>query len=297
MIHDYRGLAVFVAVAEAGSFSEAGRRLKLSTSVISHHVSNLEEKLGASLLFRSTRSLSLTSEGKAILVEARKMVNAGQAALDTLAEDSEQPVGSLRISAPAFGERSTIHKMVWDFAVKHPMVAVSLHSSGKQIDLIKDGFDMAIRLGTLRDSAMMSKKLGEFQRVIVTSPKYLKGRSEPITIDNISDCDFVSVAMLGDEFTLFNDDRQVVVKPENIRIEVDSAMAAKSAIFAGLGMRALPISEIETELATGELVRILPDWQSQATNIYAVWPDLGPQKKLTRRFIDFLAQRFQQKLQ
>lgn len=294
MIDDYRGLAVFVAVAEAGSFSEAGRRLKLSTSVISHHVSNLEEKLGVPLLFRSTRSLSLTSEGKAILVEARKMVNAGQAALDTLAEDSEQPVGSLRISVPAFGERNTIHKMIWDFTVAHPMVAVSLQSKGEQIDLIKDGFDMAIRLGNLRDSAMMSKKLGEFQRAIVASPKYLKELSEPVTIDNLSECDFISVAMLGDEFTLHNNDKQVVIKPDNIRIEVDSAMAAKSAIFAGLGMRALPLNEIQTELASGELVRILPDWQSAATNIYAVWPDLGPQKKLTRRLIDFLTLRFQQ---
>lgn len=288
MIENYRGLAIFVAVADAGSFSEAGRRLKLSTSVISHHISKLEEKLGTSLLFRSTRSLSLTSEGQAILVEAKRMVAAGEAALDILTETSEQPVGSLRIAIPALGERSPIHKTIWEFALQHPMVAISLKSSGTQVDLVKGGFDLAIRQGNLPDSSMRSRKLGETKRVIVASPKYLATRPKPLTIENLAECDFVSVAVLRDEITLFKGDEQATIKPENTQVEVNSAMAAKSAVVADLGLRALPLSEVEAEIEDGTLINVLPDWKPPSTPVYAVWPDLGPQKNLTRRLIDFL---------
>lgn len=293
MIDDYRGLAVFVAVADAGSFSEAGRRLKLSTPAISHHVSKLEQRLGISLFFRSTRSLSLTSEGLLILSEAKRMVSAGETALDLLSDTSEQPVGSLRIALPAFGERSPIHKMIWEFALQYPMVGISLRSSGKQIDLVKGGIDLAIRLGALADSSLKSRKLGEFRRTIVASPRYLATLKSPITIDNLSECTFVSLAMLRDEITLFRDGEQTVIKPEETQVEVDTAMAAKGAVVAGLGLRALPFSEVEQELEAGALVEVLPDWQPPSTNVYAVWPDIGPQKKLTRRFIDFLVENYQ----
>ena len=173
MIEDYRGLAVFVAVVDAGSFSAAARRLKLSTSVVSHHVSKLEAKLGTPLFFRSTRSLSLTGEGHQILDAARRMVNAGEEAIDALADHIDQPVGALRITLPAFGDNSPVHKAIWQFAHNHPMVAISLHSSDYLADLVKDGFDLAIRLGTLSDSSLKNRRIGTFSRALVASPEYL----------------------------------------------------------------------------------------------------------------------------
>ena len=169
------------------------------------------------------------------------------------------------------------------------MVAISLQSSSKQIDLVKGGFDLAIRLGALRDSSLKSRKLGEFRRVIAASPQYLSALGKPITISNLADCTFVSLAMLRDEITLYRDGEQATIKPENAQVEVDTAMTAKGAVIAGLGLRALPLSEIETELNTGELIQVLPEWRLASINIYAVWPDIGQQKKLTRRMIDFLA--------
>ncbi|MEM6466689.1 MAG: LysR family transcriptional regulator, partial [Pseudomonadota bacterium] len=137
MIDHYRGLAVFAAVAELGSFSAAGRRLKLSTSVVSHHVSKLEESLGTPLLFRTTRSLSLTSEGRQVLEAANRMVQAGQEAVDALSDFSTQPVGALRVTLPAFGHRSPVHRAIWQFAKTHPMVALTLHSSDRPVDLVR----------------------------------------------------------------------------------------------------------------------------------------------------------------
>ncbi len=291
MIEDYRGLAVFVAVADAGSLSAAGRRLKLSTSVISHHLSRLETKLGVTLFFRSTRSMSLTPEGQAALGPARRMVEAGEAALDALSQTSDQPVGALRITMPAFGERTHLRQSVWEFARQHPLVAISLHSSDKPADLVKEGFDLAIRLGVLADSSLKSRRIGDFARVLIASPDYLATRPPVRTIEDLAGCSFVALSMLPDRMTLEHQGRSVVFEPENFRIEVDSITAAKSAILAGLGVQHLPLGEVEAELASGELVRVLPQWNLPLLGIYAVWPDIGPQKNLTRRLIDFLVSR------
>ena len=287
MIEDYRSLAVFVAVADAGSLSAAGRRLKISTSVVSHHLSRLEDKLGVTLFFRSTRSISLTPEGHAALDPARRMVAAGEEALDALSVGSDQPVGALRITMPAWGERMHLRQSLWDFARSHPLVAISLHSSDAPVDLVKEGFDLAIRLGTLSDSSLKSRRIGDFQRVLVAAPTYLATRPPIRTIEDLTACDFVAFTMISDTMTLHRDGKSVSFQPENVRLEVDTIGSTKSAIMAGLGIQHLPRGEIEDELASGKLVQVLPKWGLPDLGIYAVWPDSGPQKALTRRLIDF----------
>ena len=193
---EYRSLAVFTAVHDAGSFSAAGRRLKLSTSVVSHHVSKLEAKVGASLFFRSTRSLSLTPEGEAILPAARAMVAAAKDALDALSETNDQLVGTLRVTLPALGDRNPVNRAILRFAAEHPMVAVSIHNSDHQVDLVKEGFDLAIRFGVLRDSSLKSKRIGTFGRKIVATPDYLANRPPIKTLADLQKCDFIAMAML-----------------------------------------------------------------------------------------------------
>jgi len=285
---EYRALAVFTAVHDAGSFSAAGRRLKLSTSVVSHHVSKLEAKVGASLFFRSTRSLSLTPEGEAILPAARAMVAAAKDALDVLAEANDQLVGALRVTLPAFGDRNPLNRAILRFAEQHPMVAVSIHNSDQQVNLVKEGFDLAIRLGVLEDSALKSKRIGTFSRKIVASPDYLAKRPPIKTLTDLQGCDFIAMAMLPDTITLVCKEEQVSFQPEQVRLEVHSLSAAKAAVLEGLGVQHLPASEIDIELAEGRLVEVLPQWSPPDLGIYAVWPDSGPQKKLTRKLIEFL---------
>lgn len=285
----YRGLAIFAAVHDAGSFSAAGRRLKLSTSVVSHHVSGLETKLGVPLFFRSTRSLALTSEGAKILDAARRIVAAGQEALDAVSDDSDQPVGALRITMPAFGLNSSLHSAVWRFAKAHPMVAMSLHSSDRPVDLVREGFDLAIRLGRLSDSALKTRRIGTFHRKIVASPEYLKGRPRITDLDDLVACDFISLSMLPDRITLRHKDEDVTIPLHNIRLEVDAVTAGRAAVLEGLGVMVLPLNEIEEDLESGALVEVSRKWALPSFGIYAVWPDAGPQKKLTRRLIDALA--------
>lgn len=289
MIDDLRGLAVFSAVAQAGSFSAAGRQLKLSTSVVSHHVSRLEGKLGVPLFFRSTRSLSLTHEGRQILSAAQRMVQAGEEALDSLSDQSAHPVGALRLALPAFGLGSAVHRAVWSFVRAYPGVSLSLHSSDRQVDLVRDGYDLALRLGTLADSALKSRRIGTFRRLLVATPGYLQGRPPITTLEALLACDFIGFSMLPTAITLTRASEDVTITPEHIRVEVDAVAAGKAAVLAGLGVQNLPLSEIEEEVRTGALVEVLPDWRLPDLGIFAVWPDLGPQKKLTRRLIDHLA--------
>ena len=291
MIDDYRSLAVFVAVADAGSLSAAGRRLKLSTSVISHHLSRLEAKLGVTLFFRSTRSLSLTPEGHAALPPARRMITAGEEAIDALSAGSSEPVGALRLTMPAWGEKMPLRQTLWAFAKAHPLIAISLHSSDAPVDLVKEGFDIAIRLGVLADSSLKSRRIGTFERVMVAAPDYLASRAPLKTIEDLAACDFVALTMLPDMQTLQCGGRAVSFQPENIRLEVDTIASAVSAVMAGLGVQHLPTGEITAELASGDLVQVLPDWRLPDLGIYAVWPDIGPQKALTRRLIDYFVAR------
>ncbi len=288
MIEEYRRLAIFVAVVDAGSFSEAGRRLKLSTASVSHHISKLESKLGVALFFRSTRSLSLSQEGQAMLGAARRMIAAGDEALDAHADNSEQPVGALRVAIPAFGQSTPIYQQLWSFALQHPMVSISLRSSDTPVDLIKDGVDVAIRLGVLADSSLKSRRISDFNRLLVAAPEYLAKQKPIKTLKDLSLCDFIAVAALPDAVQLISGKEHAAVEFDNVRLEVDTIAAAISAVKAGLGLRGLPEMEIRSDLDAGTLVQVLPEWQLPLLNIYAVWLENGPQKKLTRRLIDHL---------
>ena len=290
MSDDYRGLAVFVAVQDAGSFSAAGRRLKLSTSVVSHHISKLEHKLGVPLFFRSTRSLTLTSEGAQILEAAKRMVAAGEEALDALADHSDQPVGALRITMPAFGLNSALHRSVWRFAKSHPLVALSLHSSDTPLDLVREGYDLAIRLGRLPDSTLKSRRIGTFHRKIIASPAFLAAHRPIKTLSDLMERDFISLSMVPDTMTIRERDTDVDATPQSIRLEVDAVTAGRAAVLEGLGWMNMPLTEIEDDLKSGALVEISPKWTLPAMGVFAVWPDAGPQKKLTRRLIDFLVE-------
>lgn len=287
MIEDYRGLAVFVTVADTGSLSAAGRRLKLSTSVVSHHLSRLEDKLGVTLFFRSTRSMSLTAEGQAALEPARRMMAAGNEALDAINIGQDTSAGTLRVAMPAWGEQSRFRQALWQFAKQYPLVDIALHSSDVPVNLIHEGFDLAIRLGTLADSALKNRRLGDFRLALVASPDYLAVRGPVTSIEELAACDFVGISIVPNGMTLQNGTEAIAFEPQQYRLEVDTVSSAKSAVLAGLGVRQLPMSEVEDEVAQGRLAYVLQGWSIPIMGIYAVWPDSGPQKALTRRLLDF----------
>lgn len=290
MIDDLRALAIFVKVVEAGSFSAAARALRLSTSVVSHHVKALENRHGVSLLHRSTRALSLTSEGRRLLEAARRMVEAAEEGLNTIADSSAHPAGALRLTAPAFLMNSPQVGAIWRFAERHPSVAITLYSSDERANLVADGFDMAIRLGAMADSTLRCRRIGTFERALVAAPAYLKTIRELVVPEDLTRCDFVLPDMLSDKFVLQRDGEETTVQPEGSRVLVNSIAASRSAALAGLGVHKLPLSEVGSDLAAGRLERVLPEWTLPTRNIYAVWPSSSHRSSLVRLLLDCLVQ-------
>ncbi|MEM8548577.1 MAG: substrate binding domain-containing protein, partial [Pseudomonadota bacterium] len=241
------------------------------------------------LFFRSTRSMSLTPEGRKMIDAARRMVGARNEALDALAEDGDEPVGKLKVTMPAFGDAGGLHGRVWRFLKAHPKVGITLHLSDAQVDLVKEGFDVAFRLGQLRDSALRSRRIGRFDRTLVAAPAYLAERAPIRQPEDLLACEFVAFSMLPNQITLERGGTSTVIKPVYSRVSLNAVLAVKAAVQAGMGIQRLPTSEVSADIAAGRLVEVLPDWSLPTQGIYAVWPDTGTRKRLTRRFIEAIA--------
>lgn len=289
MIDELRALAIFAKVAEAGSFSAAANSLQLSTSVVSHHVKKLETRLGTTLIRRSTRALSLTHDGERLLESASKVVREAELGLNEIAGTTSQPSGVLRLTMPTFLSNSDLQGAVWRFVSDYPKVRLNIHETEERVNLISGGYDLAIRVGTLKDSGLKRRKIGVFERALVSSPSYLEKVGGVKTPSQLNRCKFVSLGMLPEGFTLHRKGKKVAFQPDDVQISVTSVSAAHSAIVAGLGIQRLPRSEVEEELKSGLLVEVLPDWSLPTLNIYAVWPEAGQSNALVTLLIDSLA--------
>src|SRR5580700_8826000 len=169
MIDELRALAIFAKVVEAGSFRSAANTLKLSPSVVSHHVAQLEERLGVALLYRSTRQLSLTFEGEKLFASAKSMISAAENGLNSIKHQTSEPSGKLNLTVPAFLTRSALVRDIAAFAKAFPKIALSISFTDVQQDVIREGIDLAIRVGELKDSALKSKRLYDMKRKLVVS--------------------------------------------------------------------------------------------------------------------------------
>lgn len=164
MLDDLRAIALFVRTVDLGSFRSVAASFNISPSVVSHHVAKLEEKYGVALLYRSTRKLSLTDDGKRFYEHARKMVFSAGDALNMLTENAQSPHGKLTLSMPGALVRSDLTRKIAQFSSDYPNVSVSLHSSDETIDLIASGIDLALRTGEMKDSMLKSRRIGSIDR-------------------------------------------------------------------------------------------------------------------------------------
>lgn len=289
MIDDLRSIAIFATVAETGSFTAAGQRLRLSTSGISQHISKLEDRLGVTLLYRSTRSLSLTHEGEQLLVHARRMMAAAEDGLDSLVDISQEPAGALTITLPAIMIDSPYEKAIWNFVAKHRAVAVTVRYLDKNFDLVSEGIDLALRMGSLPDSALRSRRLGSFARRLVCAPSYRKKIPDLKHPSQLHDVDFVAMEGLPDQFALVKGQQEEVITTTRGRVLVDNFSALSAALRAGLGIQRLPDTVAKPDLDSGALVELLPTWRVPELGVYGVWPDTSRRSSLTRLLVDHIA--------
>ncbi|MEM6309399.1 MAG: LysR family transcriptional regulator [Pseudomonadota bacterium] len=291
MIDHLRQMAVFARVVDEGSFRAAAKEVGLSPSRVSETVSELEDYLGVTLLYRTTRKIALTNEGRIFHGRVVEMLRSAEAGLNEISALSLEPVGALRISIPAFMATGTLTTAVVSFAKLHPNVALSVSYTDNRVGLIEDGFDLNIRVGWLDDSSMMSRKLAVGQRSLVVGPGYASKRETPKTPADLEDWDWVRYRNRSDTTVFTGPDGTEEKVTGQAQIEVDSIDALNELACQDMGVTILPSHLAERGIEDGRLVPLLPEWQLRELGIFAVWPDKSRRESLTLLFVRFLAEK------
>lgn len=268
---DIEDLRTFVEVAHAGGVSSAARRLGLSKSIVSRRLARLEEALGARLLSRTTRGASLTEAGRILRNHAEKAC----AEID-LAREAIFPAGELkgllRIALPLTFGPTHFAPVLATLARRHPELHVHACYSDRFVDLVAEGFDCAIRVGTLPDSGMLARRVAPLYGSFVASPDYVKSNGAPQTVRELMEH---QALMQGTESWQVMEAGQVVSIHPRGRFKADNGVALLAAALAGLGIAALPNPIIEEHLASGELVQVMTKHPPPPAGIYVVRPP-GP---------------------
>lgn len=287
MLDQLRQIAIFAKTIECGSFSKAASVLNLSPSVVSHHISQLEKQLGVALIYRSTRKLSLTSQGEKLLASAQAMTRAGEQFVNHAVENNAQLTGSLNITLPAFMADSILFKHISDFVKINKHVSVSIDFSDSQRELIADGIDLAIRIGTLRDSNLKARKLFEMERCVVASKEIvdnLPARPSPKDLENEA---WVGFSVVGLRYAFKNKvGKRITIHP-NSRTNVNNINAVKKLVKNGNGIGVLPTFVIKKG-EKGAFVQLIKDWQLAPLGVYALSPANTPKDALSKKLIEYL---------
>lgn len=291
-LDDLVSLALFARVVEAGSFTAAARALGLSKSAVSARVARLEDRLGARLLHRTTRRLSLSQAGAALYERAARMVAAANDAAELAEGTSREPRGRLRISAPVTLAQMFLGPVLAEFLRAQPSVQIDLDASDRMVDLVAEGFDLAVRIANLRDSSLVARKLATDRLVVVGSPSYLARAGTPRSVADLAQHNCLRYAQVSGSaewgFRGFERVRQVVEG----NLVVSDGTVLREAAAAGLGLAVLPAFMVAAELASRRLVPVLEELPRREIGIFAVYPHRRNVPAKVRAFVDFLVARF-----
>lgn len=294
MLDRLTGLEVVSKIASAGSLSAAARALGLSQTMVTKHLAALEARLGTRLFHRTTRRLTITDAGRRYLELAERVLSDFEAAEATVSADSLAPRGLLRLNAPlAFGIRQIAPRLA-EFAARYPQVAVELGLNDRLVDLVEEGWDLAIRIGKLGDSSLVAKRLASCRMVVCAAPSYLAAHGTPRSADDLAahNCLGYTLAQAGAARWRMGGSSAIDV-PVTGNLRANNGDALLAAALAGQGIIYQPSFIVGDDLRAGRLVALTLDLApSDLLGVHAIYlPDRMPQAKV-RAFIDFIAAEF-----
>jgi DNA-binding transcriptional LysR family regulator len=294
-MQDLNDLYYFAKVVEAGGFAAAGRLLGIPKSRLSRRIAELEERLGARLLQRTTRQLNLTAVGERYLRHCQAMLLEAEMADEAVASMSSEPRGRLRVSCPVGLAHEILPGVISEFLEKFPQVQLEVMLLNRRVDLVTEGIDVALRVRELgdEDPLLVTRRLRQAQTVLVASPDFVKHR----TIEHPQD--LKTLPVLG----ALEADRQVYMRlldrqnnsfelSMEARLGIDDFVVRKACTLAGLGFTLLPMMFCETELKNGTLVQLLPEWSFPGGWLQAVYPHRRGVMPAVRAWIDHLVHSF-----
>lgn len=282
-------LRIFVQAADAGSFTVAGRQLGLSSSAVGKAIARLEEHLGVRLLHRSTRTVTLTSEGRCFLERSRRILGELDAAEREVSNTRATPSGTMRVSLPLAG--MLMMPALTAFMRAYPAINLDLDFTDRLIDVIDEGFDAVIRAGEIKDSRLMTRALGPFRLVLVCSADYVERRGVPTEIEHLKDhaCLHHRFATSGklERWPLLRDGQPIDIDLPHTAV-VNTIEPLIDMVAAGLGIACLPDFAIEGELRSGKFKVVLEEHTRHEGMFHILWPSSRHMSSKLRAFVDFM---------
>lgn len=288
---DTDSLRLFVAAAERLNISAAGRSLGLAPAMASARLAKLEHELGAELLHRTTRKVSLSQEGEAFLPYAREILAQAEAGRAVLGMNSVEPSGTLRFAAPSSFAQLHIMPLLPEFHAAHPQITLDLRLSDTRFDLIEGSFDLALRSAPLQNSSLRGRKLADDTRVLCASPDYLARNGTPQTPEDLTGHAYLAWAKAVPRDLIHKTGSQAVLNPAQMicRTILDDGASQRAATLAGAGLSINSLWSVAHEIAAGRLVHVLPDWRLDDSSVlWLIYPRSNVLTPKVRCFMDFL---------
>ncbi len=285
-------LRTFITVAETGAFTGAAERLGLTPQLTSKYIRALEDLLGVQLFVRSTRSVRLTESGAACLDRCARLVEDFDELSALVRQEHHAPRGRLRISAPTtFGEEYLV-PILPDFMQTYPDVVIDLNLSDRFVNLVEEGYDIAVRIGELEDSSLIARRIATSPTVICASPGYLKKNGYPEIPDDLSHhrCVVDSNYRDGDIWSFTQDGQSDKIKVSDV-IKVNSANAVHTLLLSHIGVGLCPLYVVKESIGSGALVPLLEGYEIAKLNLFAVYLENRYLSAKIRTFVDFLIKR------
>ena len=265
------GVAAFVSVAESGSISEAARRLGLAKSVVSERVAELERSLGATLMQRTTRKLALTEDGEAFLQRARRIVHEATEAAAELSERRGTLSGPLRLAGPVGFGILHLGPAIYSFLAAHPAIDLTLDLDDRFVDIASDGYDSVIRHGPIRDSRLITKRLGASRRILVASPAFLEAHGTPTCVADLEQCCAILYTNRETDWRFRDGGNEIVVRPR-AALRVNNGLVMRDAAMAGLGITLLPAFVAHEAVKTGALRHVDVGAEAEGAELHIAYP-------------------------
>lgn len=293
MTQDLARIRAFVMVFDSGGFSAAARQHGRSKALLSKYVTDLEDYLGVRLMNRTTRKLSLTEAGEAYYREASSLLQQLDELDATITDQTAEPRGLLRVSAPRnFGE-TTLAPALFDYLLKYPKVTLDLRLEDRYVDLIDEGMDVALRISTMADSSLIARKIADMHVVVGAAPALIKSVGTPKHPEDLRHLPcIVDVNLQGQSNWRFSEEGKTISVPVNGPLRVNSPLAARKAASMGLGFVVLPSYLAESAVQAGELVPVLTDYLPTGQTLQAVYPHRRHLAGKVRALIDHLVEWF-----